>query len=449
METIPRPAKAGVAGALPAESLNRHGTGGRQEETTCRLKEFRQDPHTVCLRCLRRGETPLVTLSSLPWSGGHRGRRGLMIPLLKFPKVQFGFGVIETLPAELAEFGITRPLYVTDQGLVQCEVFSAVRRVMSSEAKLAVFDETPENPTVEGVERALSAYRAGDCGGIVAVGGGSVIDTAKAVSLLAGHPGSLAHYHDHPEKITSSTAPLVAIPTTAGTGSEASRGAGIHPDAKSRSAGVSSEYLVPRVAICDPNLTLSLPPGLTAATGMDALSHCVEGFLAKSVNPPVDAIALDGVRRIFAHLERAVADGTDREARWQMMMAALEGGMSISKGLGPAHALGNTFGDRGFRHGMLVTMALPSVLCFIEKYVTDKMDRLAEAMGLHSGDEVPGRIKAFNARLGLPANLHEIGYPDGDRDEMADDAAKSFFNAWSPHHPTQAEYKALIQEMMG
>ena len=164
-----------------------------------------------------------------------------MIPLLKFPKVQFGFGVIEALPAELAELGIARPLYVTDRGLVQCGVFSAVRRAMSGETNLAVFDETPENPTVEGVEGALSAYRARDCDGIVAVGGGSVIDTAKALSLLSGHPESLAYYHDHPEKITSATAPLVAVPTTAGTGSEASRGAGIHPDSSSRSAGVSSE----------------------------------------------------------------------------------------------------------------------------------------------------------------------------------------------------------------
>jgi alcohol dehydrogenase class IV len=372
-----------------------------------------------------------------------------MIPLLKIPKVQFGFGVIETLPAELAELGIVRPLYITDQGLIKCGIFEPVRQGISARAKFSVFDETPENPTVEGVKHALSVYHAGDCDGIVALGGGSVIDTAKAVSLLAGHPESLAYYHDHPEKITSLTAPLIAIPTTAGTGSETSRGAGIHPDATSRSAGISSEYLVPRVAICDPNLTLSLPPGLTAGTGMDALSHCVEGFLAKSVNPPVDAIALDGVRRVLAYLERAVANGNDREARWQMMMAALEGGMSISKGLGPAHALGNTFGNRGFHHGILVTMALPSVLSFIEKHAADKMDRLAEAMGLHSGETVSDAIKALNTRLGLPASLREVGYPDGDRDEMADDAAKSFFNTWSPHAPTSAEYKALIQEMMG
>jgi alcohol dehydrogenase class IV len=373
----------------------------------------------------------------------------MMIPFLKFPKVQFDFGAIEALPAELAELGVTRPLFVTDQGLVKCGVFSRVRQAMPADKELAVFDSTPENPTVEGVERALTVYRTGGCNGIVAVGGGSVIDTAKAVSLLATHPGSLRQYHGHPEKITSVVAPLVAIPTTAGTGSEASRGAGIHPDSSTRSAGVSSPYLVPRVAICDPNLTLSLPPRLTASTGMDALSHCVEGFLSKSVNPPLDAIALDGIQRVFAYLERAVADGSDLKARWQMMMAALEGGMSINNGLGPAHAIGNTLGDRGFHHGSLVTMALPAVLQFMEKHAFEKMGLLARAMGLHSNQTVPQAIQAFNARLGLPASLRDLGYPDGDLDEMANDAANSYFNTTSPYPPTPADYKIMIRAIMG
>jgi len=373
----------------------------------------------------------------------------MMTPLLKFPKVQFDFGAIKALPAELSELGIARPFFVTDQGVVKCGVFSTVRQAMPVGGEFVSFDETPENPTVGGVERALAVYSGRSCDGIVAVGGGSVIDTAKAVALLATHPGPLGQYHGRTEKIISAIAPLIAIPTTAGTGSEASRGAGIHPDSSSRSDGVSSPHLVPKVAICDPNLTLSLPPRLTASTGMDALSHCVEGFLAKSVNPPVDAIALDGIQRIFAYLERAVADGNDREARWQMMMAALEGGMTISKGLGPAHALGNTFGDRGFHHGSLVTMALPTVLHLMEKHVPEKMNRLAKAMALGSGKAVPDWIKAFNTRLGLPASLRELGYAGGDIDEMANDAADSFFNATSPYHPTPAEYKIMIQKIMG
>ena len=374
-----------------------------------------------------------------------------MIPLLNFPKVQFGFGTIESLPEELSALGVSRPLFVTDQGLVKCGVFSMVLKVMPSGAKFGVFDETPENPTVEGVERGLRAYRAAGCNGVAAVGGGSVIDTAKVVSVLAGHPGTLAHYHEHPEEITSATVSLVAIPTTAGTGSEASPGAGIHSDSTSRdNAGVSGRYVVPKVAICDPTLTLTLPPDLTAATGMDALSHCIEGFLSKSVNPVVDAIALDGVRRVIAHLERAFANGNDREARWNMAMAALESGISIHKGLGPAHALGITFGDRGFRHGILVTMSLPAVLRIMERHAAEKMDRLAEAMALNSRQAIPDAIKALNARLTLPASLCEIGYPNADLDEMADYAFKSFFNFWNPpYHPTLAQYRAMIQEILG
>ncbi len=372
-----------------------------------------------------------------------------MNPLLKLPKVQFDFGAVKALPGELSELGIARPFFVTDQGLVKCGVFSIVRQAMSTDAEFGVFDETPENPTVDGVQRALSVYHKRGCDGIVAVGGGSVIDTAKAVALLATHPGPLEQYYGRPEKITSAIAPLIAIPTTAGTGSEASRGAGIHPDSSSRSAGISSPYLVPKVAICDPDLTVSLPPRLTASTGMDALSHCIEGFLAKSVNPLIDAMALHTVPRIFAYLERAVVDGNDRESRWQMMMAALAGGMTISKGLGPAHALGNTFGNRGFHHGSLVTMALPTVLRLMEKHVPEKMNQLAVAMTLGSGHEVPDRIKAFNARLGLPASLRELGYPGGDIGEMASDAANSFFNAMSPYRPTPAEYELMIQEIMG
>jgi 4-hydroxybutyrate dehydrogenase len=374
-------------------------------------------------------------------------RRNVMIPFLRLPKVQFEFGAIEALPGELIELGVSRPLYLTDRGLIRSGVFSIVRRVTAG-AEISLFDEIPENPTVEGIERALKVYRSGSCDGVVAVGGGSVIDSAKAVSLLAAHPGTVADYHSAPDKITLPVAPLIAVPTTAGTGSEVSRGAGIHPDGKTRSAGISSHNLVPKVAICDPNLTMSLPPELTASTGMDAFSHCVEGFLAKGVNPLVDAIALDGIRRTMTYLETAVADGRNREARWHMMMAALEGGISISKGLGPAHALGNTFGDRGFRHGILVTMALPGTLRAAEAHAADRLDVLAMVMGVKSRDALPNAIRDFSNKLGIPMSLSKLGYTNVDVDEAAEDASKSFFNVGSPHHPGPAEYKAIIQEML-
>jgi 4-hydroxybutyrate dehydrogenase len=372
-----------------------------------------------------------------------------MALLFQFPRTHFDFGAIEALNDELVALGIARPLFVTDQGLVGCGVLASVLGVLSPNITRSVFDHVPENPTIDGVERAFMAYRTGDCDGVVAIGGGSVIDTAKALSVLAGHPGPISAYLGHPEKITSKIAPLIAIPTTAGTGSEASRGAGIHANAMSRAVGLNSPYLVPKVAICDPELTLTLPPRLTAGTGMDALSHCIEGFLANPINPPIDAIALDGVSRVFTSLERAVADGNDRRARWNMMMAGLEGGMSIFKGLGPAHAIANACGDRGLHHGMLVTIALPFALRVIEPHVSDKFQRLAAAMQIGTGHRVADAVAELNQRVGLPSTFRALGYRDCDLDDVAADATNSWFNASSPYRPNPSEYSSMIRGVLG
>jgi alcohol dehydrogenase class IV len=319
-----------------------------------------------------------------------------------------------------------------------------VSGTLSPKTEVALFDKVPENPTIDGVDRAFAIYRASGCDGVVALGGGSVIDTAKAVCVLAKHPGPFAQYLGHAEKLGSEVAPLVAIPTTSGTGSEASPATVIHPDATSRTNGLASPLLVPKVAICDPGLALSMPPRLTAGTGMDALSHCIEGFLSKTVNPPLDAVARDGVGRIFAWLERAVRNGQDREARWQLMMAALQGGMAISMGLGPTHALATTFGNRGLHHGALVAVSLPVTLRLLEPHVPEKMQRLAAAMGLKAGDSPAQAVEELTLRLELPKNLRQLGYPAADVDEMARDAAGSFFNGSSPYPPTTAEYKEMI-----
>src|SRR5512146_214149 len=192
------------------------------------------------------------------FSGASRQRRLAMAFLMQVPRVHLDFGAVRALPAEFAALGITRPLLLTDRGLVACGVAARVRDAVAGRNDLVVFDEVPENPTVEGVNRAIDLYRREGCDGVVALGGGSVIDTAKAVAVVAGHPGPITDYMGKPDSITHNVVPLIAIPTTAGTGSEASRGAGIHPDAKSRSNGLNSHHIVPRVAICDPELTVSL-----------------------------------------------------------------------------------------------------------------------------------------------------------------------------------------------
>ncbi|OGA30046.1 MAG: hypothetical protein A3I01_12705 [Betaproteobacteria bacterium RIFCSPLOWO2_02_FULL_65_24] len=367
-------------------------------------------------------------------------------PLIQYPRVQFDFGARRTLPVELAHLGVTKPLFITDRGVVDCGVFQKVREVMPSGDRV-VFDEIPENPTVEGVERALALYRERGCDGVVSVGGGSVIDSSKAVALMATHPGRITDYMGQPGKIAPNVGRHIAIPTTSGTGSEVSRGAGIHPTSTTRGNGINGPYVVPKVALCDPELTLTMPRRLTAATGMDALSHAVEGFLAKGNNPIGDAIALDSVRRVFTWLPRAVADGNDREARWHMMMASTEA-MLVAKGLGSAHALANTFGDQGLHHGTLVTLALPAVLRQLDTHVGDRMQRLAEAMMLQPGRHPAAGIADMNERLGLPARLKQYGYQLVNIEEAAADAHKSFFNHTAPYHPTQAEYRKLIEELM-
>jgi len=288
------------------------------------------------------------------------------------------------------------------------------------------------------------------CDGVVAVGGGSVIDTSKVVALRAGHEGPISHYANHPEKITDATAPIISIPTTAGTGSEITFGAGIHADSSTPAMNIGSPALVPRVAICDPDLTMTLPPGLTAGTGMDALGQCIEAYLATGNNPPIDAVALDGVQRSLAYIERAVEDGSDRDARWNMMMAALEGGIGIHKGLGSAHAIANTLGDQGYNHGILVTIALPGVLRFVEETLGERITALAKkAFGLQTGSQVPPAIELLNRRIGLPTTLRELGYRVQNLDRAAELCVGSKFNGTAPRVPTQDQYKRIISDIMG
>jgi alcohol dehydrogenase class IV len=369
--------------------------------------------------------------------------------LLQFPRVHLDFGAVRMLPVELTALGITRPLLLTDQGLVKCGMLARVLDAVPGRNDIVVFDEVPENPTIAGVDRAIDLYRREHCDGIVALGGGSVIDTAKAVAVLAGHAGPLADYLGRPDMITHTVAPLIVLPTTAGTGSEASRGAGIHTDATSRATGLNSHYIVPKVAICDPDLTVSLPARLTAGTGMDALSHCVEGFLTTADNPVGKAIALDGVRHVVANIERAVKDGKDREARKGLMLAALEGGMAIHMGLGAGHAIANTTGDQGLHHGMLVTIAMPTVLRVLEKHVPEKTEILAQTLGARPGQSAADVVEAMNALVGLPASLRALGYRGGDIDDMAEDCAKSRFLDRSPYRPSFAEFKTMLATVIG
>lgn len=364
--------------------------------------------------------------------------------------IQFDFGAVKLLPAELERLGIRRPLLVTDKGVRAAGLLGRViERLGASPA--VVYDETPPNPTEDAVLAATEVFREGDCDGVVALGGGSAIDLGKAVALLATHPAPLQQYaavEGGAARITAKVAPLVAIPTTAGTGSEVGRGSVIVMDS-GRKLGLLSPYLLPKVAICDPELTLGLPPMLTAATGMDALAHCIETFIASAVNPTADAIALDGLRRGIGHIERATRDGSDREARSNMMIAAFEGALAFQKGLGAVHALSHPLGavpGISLHHGTLNAVLLPAVLRFNRPAIGAKYEQLAEAMGLAPGADPAEAIAALNVRLGLPAGLQAMGVSRDVLPGIAQAAMKDHCHATNPRAATAEDYLRMLEE---
>ena len=367
--------------------------------------------------------------------------------------IRFGAGTLSELPEDLDALRLARPLIVTDRGVVVAGLVERLFEALGARPRI-VFDDVPSNPTETAALRALAVYRAEACDGVIGFGGGSPIDLAKAVAILATHPEPLAQYaviDGGLARITERVAPVIAIPTTSGTGSEVGRGSLMNLE-DGRKVGLISPHLIPRRAICDPDLTVGLPPGLTAATGMDALSHCIETFLSPRLNPPADAIALDGAGRIVRHIERAVRDGSDREARGELMMGALMGGMTFQKGLGAVHGLSHALGslrEPSLHHGLLNAVLLPPVLRFNAEAIGDKAGRLAAAMGAAPGSNLAAFIEDLNARIGLPRSLMGLGIPEALVPEIAAKAERDHSTPTNPRPVDAAAYERILRESMG
>jgi hypothetical protein len=361
--------------------------------------------------------------------------------------VQFDFGAVETVRAESARLGIRRPLICTDRGIVAAGLLERLTTVLG-DLPWAVYDGTPSNPTEAAVRDAATVFRQHEADGLIALGGGSSIDLAKGVAIAATHDGPLTRYatiEGGSPRIGANVAPLIAIPTTAGTGSEVARGAIIIVD-DGRKLGFHSWHLVPRVAVCDPELTLGLPAGLTAATGMDAMAHCIETFLSRAVNPPADAIAFDGLRRASGFIERAVRDGADREARWQMMSASMQGAMAFQKGLGAVHSLSHALGGLPVRphHGTLNALLLPEVVRFNEAAVPDKVRQVAEIFGARDGAGLAEAMRALNQRIGLPSGLGAMGISADTFDGVIANALKDHCHATNPRSASAEDYRRIL-----
>jgi len=368
-------------------------------------------------------------------------------------RIEFDDGAIERLSAVLQEVGIKRPLIVTDRGLFDGRLFvSLVGALRGTEH--AVFADTPQNPTEAAVDAAAAVYNEQACDGVIAFGGGSSMDLAKGVALRATHEGPLDSYaavNGGVAKISSAVAPVIAIPTTAGTGSEVGRAALVTLKTGFK-LGLISPYLIPKVAICDPLLTLGLPPGLTAATGMDAFTHCLETFVSPLNNPPAEAIAIDGLERVNRWIKVAVADGANKEARWHMMMGALQGGLTFQKGLGAVHAMSHPLGalkDVTLHHGTLNAVLLPIVYeTNLDAIAPWKQDKIRLALGLTPDASVSDYIRELNAALNLPETLSAMGVKPEHLPALIKGAVKDHSNATNPKPLVEADYVRLFNAMM-
>jgi len=378
-----------------------------------------------------------------------------MAQIFYITQINFDFGALQTLQAECQRVGMTKPLIVTDAGVKAVGLLQRALDVLGTQPS-AVFDQTPSNPTEAAVRAAADVYQAQGCDGIVALGGGSAIDCAKGVPIAATHPGPLKTYatiEGGSPLITDRVAPIIAIPTTAGTGSEVARGAIVIVD-DGRKLGFHSWHIVPKTAICDPELTLGLPPLLTAATGMDAVAHCMETFMAAPFNPPADGIALDGLTRAWAHIERATTNGSDREARRHMMSASMQGAMAFQKGLGCVHSLSHSLGGLNPRlhHGTLNAMFLPAVIDFnagAESVQKEKrLERMAQAMGLQNASDLGPAITDMNARLGLPTGLAAMGVEGGLFDRIVTGALADHCHKMNPRIASADDYRAMLDAAM-
>jgi alcohol dehydrogenase class IV len=373
-------------------------------------------------------------------------------------KVVLGVGAIERLASHVERLKMTRPLVVTDAGVVKAGLLEkVVSGLREAQIEFAVFDRVQANPTEADVFAGLESYRNERCNGFIALGGGSPLDAAKLIQLMTTHEPPLSRYDDATggdRYVRDDMPPLIAIPTTAGTGSEVGRAGVATLKDTGRKTVIFSPFLLPKVAICDPQLTVGLPPFVTAATGMDAFTHCLEAYLANGYHPLADALAIDGISRVTRALVTAVKDGKNLAARSEMMVAAMQGAMAFQKGLGAAHALAHALTPiSGVHHGLANALVLPAVMEFNRGSCTRRLAEVAVAMGDNSmaRDEVLAgnaitTVRALREEVGLPTRLRDAGVKEADLPLIAQKAFQDASHLSNPRKCTEADLLSLARE---
>ena len=369
--------------------------------------------------------------------------------------IRFGAGRISEIAEACLAAGISKPLLVTDRGLADMEITTkTLNLVEQAGLGRAMFSDVDPNPNEKNVEEGLKVYREGGFDGVIAFGGGSGLDLAKTLAFMAGQSRPLWDFEDIGDWWTRADPagihPIVAVPTTAGTGSEVGRASVITNSDSHEKKIIFHPKMLPAVVICDPELTVGMPKFITAGTGLDAFAHCVEAYSSPHYHPMSQGIALEGMRLVVDNLPRAYADGTDIEARANMMSAAAMGATAFQKGLGAIHALSHPIGAHHHtHHGTTNAVFMPTVLKFNADAIRDRFDRAAGYLGIDGGfDGFCAFVDKFNAGFAIPKTLTDLGVKDPNLDVLVRDALNDPSTGGNPVTMTEANTRALFESVL-
>jgi alcohol dehydrogenase class IV len=367
--------------------------------------------------------------------------------------IKFGAGRISELPEACAQTGITRPLLVTDKGLADLPITAATLDIMEAAGLgRGLFSEVDPNPNEKNLEAGVAAYKAGGHDGVIAFGGGSGLDLGKMVAFMSGQTRPVWDFEDVGDWWTRANAdaiaPIIAVPTTAGTGSEVGRASVITNSQTHVKKIIFHPKVLPSVVICDPELTVGMPKFITAGTGLDAFAHCVEAFSSPHYHPMSQGIALEGMRLVKEYLPRAYADGSDIEARAQMMSAAAMGATAFQKGLGAIHAMSHPIGAIFHtHHGTTNAVCMPAVLKFNAPKIADRFDMAAAYLGIEGGfDGFRNFVQEMNDSMSIPRKLSEMGVSADKLDDLVAGAIIDPSCGGNPIELTKENLRALFLE---
>jgi len=379
----------------------------------------------------------------------------MSIVKFSFPTtIHFGAGARALVGPYLRELGLKRPLIVTDRGLAALPLIAELKASLEAARLMVdVYGGIWGNPTGSQVMNGAAAYRQHEADCVVGVGGGAALDVAKVVGLLATHPGDVMEYvWDHPQvrPITASLPHFIALPTTSGTGSEVGRSSVISEEASHVKRVIFSPLILAKAVFADPELTLGLPPAVTAATGMDALTHNVESYLSPAYHPLCDGIALEGTRIAAQSLVTAVKEPKNLQARADMMMASMMGAIAFQKDLGAVHSCAHALGTVcDLHHGLANALMIDTVLAWNREAVPAKFDELAHAVGIGGGGAAfVSWLQALKAQIGIGSRLGPVGVQREQVPRLVEVATNDICHQTNPRPCTAADFERLFLQAL-